>query len=131
MGDALCIFNPVYGQGMSVAAQEAVLLSRLLANPEVDVLSTLADTFFGQLESILEAPWAMSAIPDFIFPDTTGQRPADLEQILKFGAALTRLASREADVHKIMADVSNLLKPRSVYREPELASRVMAEMQAI
>src|SRR6185503_15719491 len=30
-GDALCRFNPVFGQGMSVAAQEAVILDRLLA----------------------------------------------------------------------------------------------------
>ena len=30
IGDALCHFIPVFGKGMSVAAQEAVILDRLL-----------------------------------------------------------------------------------------------------
>jgi flavin-dependent dehydrogenase len=39
IGDALCHFIPVFGKGMSVAAQEAVILDRLLAE---DVLKRLA-----------------------------------------------------------------------------------------
>jgi hypothetical protein len=30
LGDSVCRFNPIFGQGMSVAAQEAVVLNRLL-----------------------------------------------------------------------------------------------------
>jgi 2-polyprenyl-6-methoxyphenol hydroxylase-like FAD-dependent oxidoreductase len=32
IGDAICRFNPIFGQGISVAAQEAVMLHRLLAD---------------------------------------------------------------------------------------------------
>jgi len=130
LGDALCRFNPVYGQGMSVAAQEACALKRLLAMRAgaPDPLDGLATAFLGQADALIETPWAQAAIPDFIHPDTRGARPADLEQTLKFGLALTKLMERDPAVHKLAAEVQNLLKPRSVYFEPELMQRVMAVM---
>jgi len=77
VGDAVCVFNPVYGQGMTVAAQEALALRRVLATAarRSDPLSALAPAFFAEVQSLLETPWAMSAIPDFVFPQTTGMPP--------------------------------------------------------
>jgi hypothetical protein len=130
IGDAICRFNPIYGQGMSVAAQEACLLNHLLRIPAVegDPLARLGGTFLAMVQVLIEAPWAMSAVPDFIFPETRGQRPADFDSALKFSAALTRIAVRDPAVHKLMIEVQHLLKPRSSYRDPELVQRVMAEM---
>jgi 2-polyprenyl-6-methoxyphenol hydroxylase-like FAD-dependent oxidoreductase len=45
MGDAICRFNPVYGQGMTVASQEANLLSELLQTLDGDALATLGQLF--------------------------------------------------------------------------------------
>src|SRR5262249_6765397 len=45
IGDAICRFNPVYGQGMTVASQEAHMLSDLLQTLDGDLLSRLAPTF--------------------------------------------------------------------------------------
>lgn len=127
--DSVCHFNPVYGQGMSVAAQEAVLLRKLLArhSPDTQALRTVIPAFLGELQALLDTPWAMSAIPDFVFPDTVGQRPPDLHRSLQFGIALGRLAARKPDVHKLMAEVQNLLKPRSVYRRPMLLARLLLD----
>jgi 2-polyprenyl-6-methoxyphenol hydroxylase-like FAD-dependent oxidoreductase len=132
VGDALCRFNPVYGQGMSVAAQEACLLGRLLAMlaGERDPLARLASIFFTEAQGLLETPWAVANL-DFVFPLTRGQRPADFEGMLKFGLALNRLAARDPAVHKLVAEVQALLKPRSVYRDPELLRRVTAAMAEV
>ena len=130
LGDAVCNFNPIYGQGMSVAAQEAVLLRRVLAHSSnaTDPLAGLAAAFFSGLQPLLDTPWAMAAIPDFIFPDTTGERPPDLDRTLKFAFALLRLAARKPDVHKLVLEVQHLLKPRSAYRRPLLMARVLLEL---
>jgi 2-polyprenyl-6-methoxyphenol hydroxylase-like FAD-dependent oxidoreductase len=129
IGDALCKFNPVYGQGMSVAALEACLLRRLLEklHEDGDAFARLAPTFFAEVQSVIETPWSVAML-DFVFPNTRGQRPADFETTLKFGLALTRLAAEDPAIHKLTAEVQNLLRPRSVYLDPTLVKRVFAKM---
>jgi 2-polyprenyl-6-methoxyphenol hydroxylase-like FAD-dependent oxidoreductase len=129
IGDAICRFNPVYGQGMSVAALEACLLQRLLERLAGDSnpIAGLASAFFAEVQTLIETPWSV-AILDFAFPDTRGQRPVDFETTLKFGIALTRLATEDPAVHKLTVEVQHLLKPRSVYRDPVLVQRVLAKM---
>ncbi len=130
LGDGVCRFNPVYGQGMSVAAQEARALGRLLERRAAapDPLDGLAPAFFAEASALIETPWASAAIPDFVHPQTRGERPANLEQMLKIGLAMGKLAARDPAVHKLMAEVQHLLKPRSVYQDPELVQRVLAVM---
>jgi 2-polyprenyl-6-methoxyphenol hydroxylase-like FAD-dependent oxidoreductase len=129
IADAICRFNPVYGQGMSVAALEACLLKKLLKTPGTgdDPIACLAQTFFAEVQAVIDTPWSV-AVFDFVFPDTRGQRPADFEVMLRFGIALTRLAAEDPAVHKLTAEVQNLLKPRSAYRDPALVQRVLAKM---
>jgi 2-polyprenyl-6-methoxyphenol hydroxylase-like FAD-dependent oxidoreductase len=122
-GDALCRFNPVFGQGMSVAAQEAVILERLLA--EEVPMARLARDFFAAIQNPLATPWGV-AVTDFVYPATRGVRPADLAQRLQYGVALTKLAAQDAEVHRLTTEVSQLLKPQAALREPALAARVMA-----
>src|SRR5262249_46594403 len=87
IGDAICRFNPVYAQGMSVASQQANVLFHLLQTSDGDPLAMLAPTFLTKAEALIADPWAMSAIPDFIYPETIGQRPPDLEDRLNFQRA--------------------------------------------
>jgi 2-polyprenyl-6-methoxyphenol hydroxylase-like FAD-dependent oxidoreductase len=124
IGDAICRFNPIYGQGMSVAAQEAVALRRLLARGVS--LAELARVYFADVARIVETPWAQAAVPDFVHPDTRGERPADFEQTLKFGMALGKLAASDPAIHRLTSEVQHLLKPRSVFQDPELVQRMMA-----
>src|SRR5215470_8995678 len=77
IGDAICSLNPVYGQGITVAVQEANILRHLLSTNamQADPFATLAKQFLGEAEALIEQPWTISAIPDFIYPQTRGERP--------------------------------------------------------
>ena len=130
IGDAICRFNPLYGQGMSVAAREACVLRELLAAGDADPLADLASRFLPAADQIIDTPWAMSAMPDLMYPQTVGERPADLMNILQYGAALTRLGATDPEVHRLTSEVQHLLKPRSALHEPALVARVMEMMKA-
>jgi len=48
-----------------------------------------------------------------------GRRPPDFDKNYKFRLAVTRLAARDPIAHKLVYEVAHLLRPRSVYRDPE------------
>jgi 2-polyprenyl-6-methoxyphenol hydroxylase-like FAD-dependent oxidoreductase len=131
IGDAVCRFNPIYGQGMAVAAQEACILADLLqqrGGEGGDLLDGLGMAYFAAVAPLIGAAWAMSATPDFAHPMTRGDRPADLDQSLRFGGALLALAAADPEVHRTMMAVRHMVEPASALQDPELVRRVQAEM---
>jgi 2-polyprenyl-6-methoxyphenol hydroxylase-like FAD-dependent oxidoreductase len=132
LGDSVCRFNPIFGQGMSVAAQEAVVLNRLLDSRRAKAapLEGLAQDYLSRIQDLLEAPWAV-ALTDFVFPQTRGARPPDLDKRLQYGAALTRLAAEDPETHRIVIEVRHLIRPQSALREPDLMRRMAALMEPV
>jgi 2-polyprenyl-6-methoxyphenol hydroxylase-like FAD-dependent oxidoreductase len=131
LGDAICRFNPAFGQGMSVAAQEAGVLKRLIEarSLEADPLKELAQSFFAAIQEYLAVPWAV-AESDFVYEKTRGHRPDDFCHRLGFSAALQRVASEDAAVHQIMSEVTHLVKPSSALRDPLIVGRVTTMIAA-
>ncbi|MFE5511327.1 FAD-dependent oxidoreductase [Streptomyces sp. NPDC056529] len=68
-GDALCAFNPIYGQGMAVAALDAVALRRALADPRRTPTTRVVQR--ALLDASRQA-WDISAGSDRKMPGATG-----------------------------------------------------------
>ena len=68
LGDAICSFNPIFGQGMTVAALEALALRAALA----DGLDELAQRYFRAIGPLVDAPWQIAAGADLRFPAVPG-----------------------------------------------------------
>jgi 2-polyprenyl-6-methoxyphenol hydroxylase-like FAD-dependent oxidoreductase len=75
LGDAVCSFNPVYGQGMSACALQVDLLDRLLRQAGPRLPEGFAKRFFRQAAKILANPWFLATTSDFAYPRTRGRRP--------------------------------------------------------
>jgi 2-polyprenyl-6-methoxyphenol hydroxylase-like FAD-dependent oxidoreductase len=127
LGDSACRFPPIFGQGMSIAAQECCVLAGLIESRRwrADPLDGLAEAFLAAIQPLLETPWS-HAMAELAHPETRGERPPDLEQKLKYGRALLQLAAEDPEVDKVLSEVRALLKPFSALREPKLANRVNA-----
>ncbi|MFE7512678.1 FAD-dependent oxidoreductase [Streptomyces sp. NPDC057540] len=90
-GDALCAFNPIYGQGMAVAALSAVALRAALADPR------RTPTTRGVQQALFDASkqaWDISAGADKKMPGATGDavRPGPMDKVA--GWYLGRVAER-------------------------------------
>ena len=121
VGDALCDFNPVYGQGMTVAAMEAELLRDLLAGAEG--VEDLPRRFFTAVTGVVDGPWELAAGGDYRFPEVPGPRPVSGKIIGwyldRYRAASTVdpvLGTRFLRVAHLVDPPSALLSPGTVLR---------------
>jgi 2-polyprenyl-6-methoxyphenol hydroxylase-like FAD-dependent oxidoreductase len=78
-GDALASFNPIYGQGMSVAALDALALHHALAD---QALSDLGPRFFERASDVIDIVWQVVVGADFVpanlRTETRQHRPYEL-----------------------------------------------------
>lgn len=119
IGDAICRLNPVYGQGMSIAAQQARLLQDAIsgyADGIAGIFRTSRD-FLARAERLVASPWATSALPDFVYPSTIGERPEDLQDQLDRQARLFREAFDDPGAHRALIETQHLMKPEGL--EPQ------------
>jgi 2-polyprenyl-6-methoxyphenol hydroxylase-like FAD-dependent oxidoreductase len=122
LGDALASFNPIYGQGMSVAALEAVLLHQALADGGSD---GTPERFFDRASSLVDVVWQTVVGGDFQFPETTGPRPVGTGLSNWYVDRLVRQAHDDPVVSRAFAKVTRLEEPPSALFRPGIAWRVL------
>lgn len=121
IADAVCIFNPVYGQGMTVAGLEALTLQRHLAGGSLPD----ARAFFADVAKDIADPWAVSTGGDLGYPEAEGRRTA----MTRFaGAYVTKLQHAAADdvaLSTAFMRVAGLVDPPQALLRPGRALRVL------
>jgi flavin-dependent dehydrogenase len=120
-GDAMCSFNPIYGQGMTVAALEGRALREALAEEGGD----LAERFFQRAAEAIESPWTIAVGNDLRMPETVGPRNAGVTLVNWYLARLQRLAHRDRDLALAFHRVANLLDPPPTLMQPGRIWRVL------
>ncbi|NUT95531.1 MAG: 2-polyprenyl-6-methoxyphenol hydroxylase-like oxidoreductase, partial [Saccharothrix sp.] len=120
-GDAMCSFNPIYGQGMTVAALEAEALRRCLRQGEHD----LARRFFRAAAKIIDPVWQLNAGGDLALPEIPGRRPPVTRAVNRYVARLQRVAGHDPVVAKAFVRTIGLLDPPSSMFAPRVLARVL------
>ena len=121
VGDALCSFNPIYGQGMTVAAQEALTLRRCLAQAGTN---DLAPRFFRAAAKIVDIPWDIAVGNDLRHPEVEGARPPMLRFINWYIGALHLAATHDSALTTAFLKVVNLMNAPLSLLSPAIAWRV-------
>ncbi|MBE4734405.1 MULTISPECIES: FAD-dependent oxidoreductase [Streptomyces] len=108
LGDAVATYNPVYGQGMSVAALGALELSRELDRSGIGAPG-LARRVQRAAAKVVNAAWAMSVGQDQWFPGVQGKSPTLADRLLSaYVGRMTRVATGSYRVSAAMCRVTTL-----------------------
>lgn len=122
IGDALCSFNPVYGQGMSVAAIEAMVLrSQLEAGREPSPREVFRD-----MARAIDVPWDMAAGADLAFPDVTGERTPKVRLGTAYIPRLHAAAAHDARLAAVFLRVAGMIDPPRTLLRPDIILRVLS-----
>jgi 2-polyprenyl-6-methoxyphenol hydroxylase-like FAD-dependent oxidoreductase len=125
MGDAVCSFNPVYAQGMTVAGMEALTLRKHLQIPG----PLNAAAFFGEMAGQIAGPWQFSAIADLGYPGVEGERTDEIRLINQYIPAVLGAAAYDPVVTDAFLRVAGLVADPMSLMSPDVAIRVGRVLQ--
>ncbi|HYP94037.1 MAG TPA: 2-polyprenyl-6-methoxyphenol hydroxylase-like oxidoreductase [Mycobacterium sp.] len=119
-GDAICSFNPVYGQGMTVAALEALALQRCLRRGE----DGLARRHFQATAKAVGVAWQMATGADLSLPEVEGPRPLPVRIANNYVDRVLAAAESDIVVAEQFARVIAFLDPPTSLFHPAFIARV-------
>ncbi|SFC52077.1 2-polyprenyl-6-methoxyphenol hydroxylase [Halobiforma haloterrestris] len=122
-GDAIASFNPIYGQGMSVAALDALSLHHVLADGD---FANLGPRFFERASNVIDNVWKLVVGGDFQFPQTVGPKPDGTAIANWYIERLIRRSHDDPVLGEAFNRVTRLEKPPTSLLRPRIAWRVLS-----
>lgn len=122
MGDAVCSFNPIYAQGMTVAALQALTLRRHLERGR----EPRARRFLRDVARVVDVPWEMAVGADLAFPGVEGHRTLKLRFVTAYLARLHAAAAHDAGLATAFVRVAGLVDRPEALLRPAVMGRVLS-----
>jgi 2-polyprenyl-6-methoxyphenol hydroxylase-like FAD-dependent oxidoreductase len=119
LGDAICSFNPIYGQGMTVAALQAQALGECLRTGMKD----LARRYFRAAAKPIGVAWQFAVGGDLSLPQVEGHRPLAVRLSNVYVDRLQTAAEIDVAVAEQLIRVVALLDPPAVLLRPKMLLR--------
>ena len=123
LGDSICSFNPIYGQGMSSGALQAVALGQAVARYGTADAS-LPKGFYRQAAKVIDNPWKIAVGADFAYPETTGPKPIGTDLVNRYMARVLLAARVSPEINATMLEVQQLTSPPSALFRPSFIRAV-------
>lgn len=121
LGDAICSFNPIYGQGMTVAAVQAGVLHRLLTRGRMPQ----PRRYFRAIARTINTPWDIAVGADLAFPKVPGARTAKIRLVNSYLPKLHAAAATDIMLGRAFVRVLGMMdRPEGLLR-PDRVLRVL------
>ena len=132
LGDSVCAFNPVYGQGMTIAAMGAVELNRAISQwKDLKFGDRFTRGFQKRLAKINSLPWALATGEDCRYRGTEGaSRTLKARFMHAYLDRVIALTTKDIKVRALWLKVFQMLMPPSVLFSPAVLLKVVREIVA-
>lgn len=125
IGDAVCAFNPVFGQGMSVSAMEALLLDQELRRGQD---AGFALRFQKKVARLIAAPWQLATSED-ARNLKTGESVSFATRLLSlYMGHLLAMVGTDEVVGRAFFDVMHLVRHPVTLFYPRIAVKILRSM---
>lgn len=128
VGDASCCFNPVYGQGMSVAGLGALALGHCLRQAPDGGVDGIAIAAQRAIASVCNDAWLMATGEDLRFATTDGgsgrTRGVD-RAVQKYIERVILASNHDLVVSRAFTRVAHLIDPPTALFRPKVLARVL------
>ncbi|MPY56847.1 FAD-dependent monooxygenase, partial [Streptomyces spongiae] len=125
IGDSVATYNPLYGHGMSVAAQSALALRERVATHGI-TSAGLARRVQRAVAGPVTVAWQLATETDMRYPDAIGEQPGFGRRVLtRYVNRLMRTATGRPLVFRVFLGVMTLSKPLSALLSPEMLLAVV------
>jgi 2-polyprenyl-6-methoxyphenol hydroxylase-like FAD-dependent oxidoreductase len=121
IGDAACSLNPIYAQGMTVAAQQALVLAGCLRSGGTEALPK---RYFAAAATPVGHAWTIAADSDLRCPGVSAPRPLRTRVANAYLPRLQAATHRDPTVARLFVRVANLIDPPSALMKPGIVLRV-------
>jgi 2-polyprenyl-6-methoxyphenol hydroxylase-like FAD-dependent oxidoreductase len=128
MGDAVCAFNPIYGQGMTTAALGTLTLDKCLHQElhHNSSLKNLTQHFQKQLAKVNYTPWLMATGEDFRWSTTVGGQPDRMTRFMhRYMNQVQQLSVESMNVRFSFSQVAHMIKPPTALFHPAILAQVI------
>ncbi|MFI5828560.1 NAD(P)/FAD-dependent oxidoreductase [Streptomyces sp. NPDC051578] len=128
IGDALCVFNPVYGQGLTVPAIQSDALGSLLRRRRAagTGLTGLSREYLRAAAGIIKVPWSLSTTSDLMW--SPAGRPLAARFAHWYNRQVFALARHDADVWTRFVKVANMTAPSSLLMHPSVLAKIVRQV---
>jgi 2-polyprenyl-6-methoxyphenol hydroxylase-like FAD-dependent oxidoreductase len=121
LGDAVCSLNPIYGQGMTLAALGALTLCKRLAQQQRALNKKgFSLRFQKALARVIEMPWLLTTSEDFRYAEVEGKRPFCLSVLQGYTKRVCSLTTTDPFVTQTFYEVLNMRKSSTVLFDPRI-----------
>lgn len=125
VGHAACAFNPIYGQGMTVAALTAQLLDQNFEKRS-GTLKGFARQLQRKIGKLQAQPWNFAISQDYRYPGAEGYKPAAMGKWFdRYFDYLGQLMTEKTEIYQAFLEVIHMLKPSSTLLHPKIAVQVL------